>query len=544
VLIDCADLSFEVVHSVTSSDDATASPLTFDSFTSDSQAIGVVPSARLTPRGATDTVSIQLVFTGHGKKQTSDPFVFSKPADPTSDVISQGGDEKTSLPWWVFVVVGGLALLAGTLLVLFLFSFFRRRKPSELLVALQKEKEELLGDKSPLRSSTNSSTWVRPDSPVPDLQPPSVDSPEPVVPKTQEAPPLAEGVNTFMMPQSGEDRTPSQQPGAHTDSKEDANVISVMFCEPPFAAATIGKGESLFDYLHNGRKLPRAGRPHEVLFPTDKMRAEFLYHIVGAIQHVFTTNRAAPGLKDLSPFHIFPRPGRPPALAVEANLDMPSEDLMRWKAPELMSGDKPQVTEATLVYAVGMLLWEILTGLMPLASYEGAALLEVASSADNWLRVTSDTPLWRVVQCCLLREPADRVTLRDLSGRLCVLARESSIESVTREPTPPPERPLFVDVAAEGIDPDADDDPKKAQRYGKDDHLPAPAVAGAQDAGPQAAAAAADGTQTGQTSKQARKKNTETKGAKDGQASNSSSTARGGEQPGPVTTATGTNLGN
>jgi serine/threonine protein kinase len=101
---------------------------------------------------------------------------------------------------------------------------------------------------------------------------------------------------------------------------------------------------------------------------------------------------------------------------------------MQWKAPELMSGQEPNVTEASLVYGVGMLLWELLTGAVPFLNFEGPALMKIASHVDNWLRVTPDSPLWDLLRACVATRPEERLTLARLGQQLYLLASRDPLD--------------------------------------------------------------------------------------------------------------------
>ncbi|KAH7825348.1 uncharacterized protein MONOS_565 [Monocercomonoides exilis] len=62
----------------------------------------------------------------------------------------------------------------------------------------------------------------------------------------------------------------------------------------------------------------------------------------------------------------------PPSSAFEDE-ENDRKECMRWKAPELMNGTKKQATKKTVVFSIGMMLWECLTLDIPFGEYEAEA---------------------------------------------------------------------------------------------------------------------------------------------------------------------------
>jgi hypothetical protein len=195
-------------------------------------------------------------------------------------------------------------------------------------------------------------------------------------------------------------------------------------------------------------------RAQEELFATDEKRAEFLYQVVHGVRHMFTSTPRAIGLRFLSCYQVIPRSGQTPALVTETKVEVVTEYLQRWRAPEMLSGRSTTVTQESLTYAVGMILWELLTGTVPFGHLEGPAVVKVAMDAKNWLPQSPDTPLWSVLRGCVQTDPADRLSLDDVSGRLMLIAQGSVAEQLEKSDVPATD--LLIDRAPRGVSPGGD----------------------------------------------------------------------------------------
>jgi hypothetical protein len=322
----------------------------------------------------------------------------------------------------VFVVAAGLAVLAGVFLVLFLYTAMRRRSSTKEEPLLVKKNVAGYDEMMDGRTSPSLSCW--PSSPSLALQRGShktVDADEfdrhvdePTTVRIEDQTLIVDAVAPAQTALVLHD--PALAEGT------DDNLVSAVVCEPPFASITMGQYDSLYNYLHSGRPTGIDGPAHLALFPTDEKRAGFIYHVVTGVIHVFGQTPLAPGLLNLSPFHVMVRLNQSPALVTVSSVEASVEQLARWKAPELMSCQQTVTTETTLVYGMGMLLWEVLTGTVPFASLDGQELRQMASNVENWLPTGEDSQLWQLLKSCVQTDPDARITLRELSSRLSVLA--------------------------------------------------------------------------------------------------------------------------
>ncbi|KAH7824168.1 uncharacterized protein MONOS_3215 [Monocercomonoides exilis] len=144
----------------------------------------------------------------------------------------------------------------------------------------------------------------------------------------------------------------------------------------------------------------------------------------------------------------------PPSSAFEDEEDNRTE-CMRWKAPELMNGTKKQATKKTVVFSIGMMLWECLTLDIPFGEYEAVIAGEKIKNGERpFIEKVEQTSYFGCIRSCfegkgclrptlidLKREfirhfPADAVILTasdaidfDCSARFCGECKSESVES-------------------------------------------------------------------------------------------------------------------
>ncbi|KAH7820569.1 uncharacterized protein MONOS_15306 [Monocercomonoides exilis] len=110
-----------------------------------------------------------------------------------------------------------------------------------------------------------------------------------------------------------------------------------------------------------------------------------------------------------------------PSSAFEDEDDYKKECL-RWKAPELLSGAKSHATKKTVVFSIGMMVWECLTLQIPFAEYEAEAAGRKISNGERPAPCTShDIPLAHTACAATSQQPHARPTLLDLKKAFIAL---------------------------------------------------------------------------------------------------------------------------
>ncbi|KAH7816929.1 uncharacterized protein MONOS_4951 [Monocercomonoides exilis] len=101
----------------------------------------------------------------------------------------------------------------------------------------------------------------------------------------------------------------------------------------------------------------------------------------------------------------------PPSSAFEDDDDIRKECL-RWKAPELMMNKKMGATKESVVFSIGMMLWECLALEIPFGEYEaevaGQKILNGERPNLHWI---ANSCLAELVKSCVTQLPADRPSL-------------------------------------------------------------------------------------------------------------------------------------
>ncbi|KAH7817430.1 uncharacterized protein MONOS_8846 [Monocercomonoides exilis] len=107
-----------------------------------------------------------------------------------------------------------------------------------------------------------------------------------------------------------------------------------------------------------------------------------------------------------------------PSSAFEEEDDFKKECL-RWKAPELMTNKKMGATKESVVFSIGMMLWECLTLKIPFGEYDAeAAGQKIANGERPNLHWMENSCLAELAKKCLSQLPADRPSLFNLKKEL------------------------------------------------------------------------------------------------------------------------------
>lgn len=122
---------------------------------------------------------------------------------------------------------------------------------------------------------------------------------------------------------------------------------------------------------------------------------------------------------------------------------------IRWAAPELLLGDDgPQASKEADVYAFGMTVLEVVTGKVPFEDVSDKRLL-VLIAIDKKGPPRPDTgmseDLWRILNACWIREPAERPVIASVQDRLQALLPPPHQVGLSHiDPSPPHSSTLGV----------------------------------------------------------------------------------------------------
>jgi hypothetical protein len=149
--------------------------------------------------------------------------------------------------------------------------------------------------------------------------------------------------------------------------------------------------------------------------------ATFAYQLSSALERVLPAEEAANGLENMSSHSILVRGTLPPLLVLSPLPSWKSEDQCRWRAPDVIRGETFGGSEPSVVYTLGMILLEGLTGRMPLWELSAASVRASAVFQTHSLNIAREGPMWDVVRNCLSRTASARPTLTDIKNTVAAL---------------------------------------------------------------------------------------------------------------------------
>eukprot|EP00770_Monocercomonoides_exilis_P014581 MONOS_14527.1-p1 / transcript=MONOS_14527.1 / gene=MONOS_14527 / organism=Monocercomonoides_exilis_PA203 / gene_product=unspecified product / transcript_product=unspecified product / location=Mono_scaffold01018:9436-10419(-) / protein_length=327 / sequence_SO=supercontig / SO=protein_coding / is_pseudo=false len=96
------------------------------------------------------------------------------------------------------------------------------------------------------------------------------------------------------------------------------------------------------------------------------------------------------------------------------------KECLRWKAPELLINKKLGATKESVVFSIGMMLWECLTLQIPFGEYEAEVVgQKIANGERPCLSAVGESSFCEVIKACLWQEAKDRAELKSVR-RECV----------------------------------------------------------------------------------------------------------------------------
>ncbi|KAH7821259.1 uncharacterized protein MONOS_11862fu11863 [Monocercomonoides exilis] len=95
------------------------------------------------------------------------------------------------------------------------------------------------------------------------------------------------------------------------------------------------------------------------------------------------------------------------------------KECLRWKAPELLMNKKMGATKESVVFSIGMMLWECLTLQIPFGEYEGeVAGQKIVNGERPNMEMIRRSRLERITKTMISHSPSSRITLADVKKGL------------------------------------------------------------------------------------------------------------------------------
>ncbi|KAH7816023.1 uncharacterized protein MONOS_8777 [Monocercomonoides exilis] len=169
-----------------------------------------------------------------------------------------------------------------------------------------------------------------------------------------------------------------------------------------------------FDEMENGLSSLSALSPHIVLFSEHMvicivMRSDFSYDDDSDSSSISSSTVVTSASDDSDSL---------PSSAFEDEDDNFKKECLRWKAPELLINKKMGATKKSVVFSIGMMLWECLTLQIPFGDFEAElAGQKIVNGESVGLEKIRESSFYETAKCAMSIEPFERPTLITLKRK-------------------------------------------------------------------------------------------------------------------------------
>ncbi|KAH7819528.1 uncharacterized protein MONOS_7597 [Monocercomonoides exilis] len=491
LLLPC-DLSFRVVYKTGDVELVETCPFEEDSFVSETEVIGRVPSENISTIADETEISVMILF-GKQQIETSSLILKNQTESKTGNdkVVEKGKEEKSY--WLLMVIIMAIVLLMVLVALIVFITRWRKqkRRTEELEVIVEdtvkkdpKAFEMVTMEMSPeeqwrraereaekknderikkrvyekslghsessehLLSESRSTEYIlgRDSDKIPQWMLEKEDeeetrkrTPSPSISSTSTTD-TSDTESTFVR---GEDLCPT------TSSM--SNLVDAMACSSPHEKLIVDLRDSLFMLLHgrNEKKEMAIGTLEE----REVTAAQIMFWVANGVLHCFDELKVAlQSLDGLSPHIVLFSEHMVICIAMHSDCSTDSDsssisssttvvtsasgdddeddslpssafededsfkkECLRWKAPELVSGAKKHATKKTVVFSIGMMVWECVTLKMPFGEYDGSGAGElIVEGVRPHMEMMEGSRLSGCVKECVLQKGRERPEL----GRL------------------------------------------------------------------------------------------------------------------------------
>eukprot|EP00770_Monocercomonoides_exilis_P001041 MONOS_1034.1-p1 / transcript=MONOS_1034.1 / gene=MONOS_1034 / organism=Monocercomonoides_exilis_PA203 / gene_product=unspecified product / transcript_product=unspecified product / location=Mono_scaffold00017:154577-162732(+) / protein_length=2508 / sequence_SO=supercontig / SO=protein_coding / is_pseudo=false len=232
-----------------------------------------------------------------------------------------------------------------------------------------------------------------------------------------------------------------------------SNLVDAMACSSPFEKLIVDLRDSLFMLLHgrNEKKEMAIGSLQE----REMTAAQILFWVANLALHSFDEmENPLQSLSNLSPHIVLFSEHMVICIVMHSDLlsdddsdsssissstvvtsasgndddesdSLPSsafededsfkKECLRWKAPELLNGTKKHATKKTVVFSIGMMLWECLTLQIPFGDYEAETAGEKIKNGERPnMEVIETSSFGETTKACVTLQAKSRPTLVEL----------------------------------------------------------------------------------------------------------------------------------
>ncbi|KAH7815749.1 uncharacterized protein MONOS_3732 [Monocercomonoides exilis] len=250
-----------------------------------------------------------------------------------------------------------------------------------------------------------------------------------------------------------------------------SNLVDAMACSPPYEKLIVDLRDSMFMLLHGKNKTKEMAIG--TLQEREQTAAQILFWVASLALHSFDEmENPLQSLSSLSPHIVLfsehmvicivmhsdllsdddsdsssissstvvtsasddddDDDDSLPSSAFEEDEDAFRKECLRWKAPELLMNKKMGATKESVVFSIGMMLWECVTLEIPFGEYEAAIAGDRIVCGERPRMGDEHSTLEEVVKGCLSGETGLRPTLGDLKREfLGLFPKEALIMTVS-----------------------------------------------------------------------------------------------------------------
>ncbi|KAH7819404.1 uncharacterized protein MONOS_11474 [Monocercomonoides exilis] len=432
------DLSFRLVYKTGDVELVETYQFEEDSFVSEAEVIGRVPSENISLASDETEVSVMILF---GKQQASTSPLILK--NKTESYVK--GDEK--------VVEGGKEGKSYLLLIVIVLVVREAEKKNEERMKKRVYAKSLGHSESSehLLAESGSTEYIlgKDSDKIPEWMLEKVDekeieeetrkrTPSPSISSTS----TTDTDSTFIRPESMCPTTSSM-----------SNLVDAMACSSPHEKLIVDLRDSLFMLLHGRNKTKEMAIG--TLEEREQTAAQILFWVANLALHSFDEmENPLSSLSNLSPHIVLFSEHMVICIVMHSDLlsddssdississstvvtsttddnddddnSLPSsafededsfkKECLRWKAPELLMNKKMGATKESVSFSIGMMLWECLTLEVPFGDYEGeVAGQKIVNGERPDAKMMEESSFGEMVKMCLVQPSASRPCLGDL----------------------------------------------------------------------------------------------------------------------------------
>ncbi|KAH7815653.1 uncharacterized protein MONOS_9923 [Monocercomonoides exilis] len=496
------DLSFRLVFKTGDVELVETYPFEEDSFISETEVIGRVPSENITAIADETEVSVMILF-GKQSAETSLQILKNRSESKVNgdERIVEGGNKEGKSFWLLIVIIMSIILLIVLIVSIIFIVRWKKVKneaedlreivndnirkdpkafemvtmemsPEEQWRRTEREAEKKNDERMKKRvyakslqhsessehllSESGSTEYIlgRDSDKIPDWALEKVDEEG----ETRKRTPSPSISSTSTTDTSDTESTFVRMEDACPTTSSMSNLVDAMACSSPHEKLIVDLRDSLFMLLHgrNEKKEMAIGTLQE----REMTAAQILFWVSNLALHSFDEmENALSSLANLSPHIVLFSEhmvicivmhsnfssdddsdsssvssssivssssnisvmserftdSPPPSSAFEDDEDRFKKECLRWKAPELQMNKKMGATKESVVFSIGMMLWECLTLDVPFGEYEAeVAGQKIVNGERPKMKKVEGSRLKGVVEKSVLVQTPDRVSLSSM----------------------------------------------------------------------------------------------------------------------------------